>query len=86
MTALPAAPQTLAAYLAGLALTDRPAIICRKIAAIAVAHRDAGLEAPIEQGMMKRISRGFGGSRVGATPRVQPLIMRCLQFAKPEIA
>lgn len=52
-TAIPAEPQTLAAYLADLAQTDRPATIGRKLAAIAVAHRDAGLESPTEHGMVK---------------------------------
>ncbi len=57
--ALPAAAQTLAAYLADLALTDRPATIGRKLAAIAVAHRDAGLESPTEHGMVKRTLAGI---------------------------
>ncbi len=59
VTALPAEPQTLAAYLADLALTDRPATIGRKLAAIAVAHRDAGLESPTEHGMVKRTLAGI---------------------------
>jgi len=59
VTALPAAPQTLAAYLADLTLTDRPATIGRKVAAIAVAHRDAGLESPTEHGMVKRTLAGI---------------------------
>jgi len=59
VTALPATPQTLAAYLAELALTDRPATIGRKLAAIAVAHRDAGLESPTEHGMVKRTLAGI---------------------------
>ena len=58
-TALPAVPQTLAAYLADLALTDRPSTIGRKLAAIAVAHRDAGLESPTEHGMVKRTLAGI---------------------------
>ena len=53
-TALPAAPQMLAAYLADLALTDQPATIGRKLAAIAVAQRDAGLELPTEHGMVNK--------------------------------
>jgi len=59
VTALPAEPQTLAAYLADLAVTDRPATIGRKLAAIAVAHRDAGLESPTEHGMVKRTLAGI---------------------------
>ena len=59
VTALPAEPQTLAAYLADLALTDRPSTIGRKVAAIAVAHRDAGLESPTEHGMVKRTLAGI---------------------------
>jgi len=57
--ALPAEPQTLAAYLADLAQTDRPATIGRKLAAIAVAHRDAGLKSPTEHGMVKRTLAGI---------------------------
>ena len=57
--AIPAEPQTLAAYLANLALTDRPATIGKKLAAIAVAHRDAGLESPTEHGMVKRTLAGI---------------------------
>jgi len=59
VAALPAEPQTLAAYLADLAQTDRPATIGRKVAAIAVAHRDAGLESPTEHGMVKRTLAGI---------------------------
>jgi len=59
VTALPAEPQTLAAYLADLTLTDRPATIGRKLAAIAVAHRDAGFESPTEHGMVKRTLAGI---------------------------
>jgi len=59
VAALPAEPQTLAAYLADLALTDRPATIGRKLAAIAAAHRDAGLESPTEHGMAKRTLAGI---------------------------
>ncbi len=59
VSALSAEPQTLAAYLADLALTDRPATIGRKLAAIAVAHRDAGLESPTEHGMVKRTLAGI---------------------------
>lgn len=59
VAALPAEPQTLAAYLADLALTDRPATIGRKLAAIAAAHRDAGLESPTEHGMVKRTFAGI---------------------------
>ncbi len=59
VSSLPADPQTLAAYLADLALTDRPATIGRKVAAIAVAHRDAGRESPTEHGMVKRTLAGI---------------------------
>jgi len=59
VSTLPAEPQTLAAYLADLAQTDRPATIGRKLAAIAVAHRDAGLESPTEHGMVKRTLAGI---------------------------
>jgi integrase len=59
LVSLPAEPQSLAAYLRDLARSDRPATIGRKLAAIAVAHRDAGLESPTEHGMVKRILAGI---------------------------
>lgn len=65
---LPAAPQILAAYLADLAQTDRPATIGRKLAAIAVVHRDAGLESPTEHGMVKRQSNSGSKYKTANSP------------------
>jgi len=74
VSALPAAPQTLAAYLADLALTDRPATIGRKLAAIAVAHRDAGLESPTEHGLVKRTLAGIRRDR-GTAPHQKTALL-----------
>ena len=68
-TALPAAPPTLAAYLADLALTDRLSTIGRKLVAIAVAYRGAGLESPTEHSMVKRM---LAGIRRGKGDRATP--------------
>jgi integrase len=59
VSALPAEPHTVAAYLAELAHTDRPATIARKLAAIAVAHRDAGFDSPTSHGMVGRTLTGI---------------------------
>jgi len=79
VTALPAAPQTLAAYLAELALTDRPATIGRKLAAIAVAHRDAGLESPTEHGMVKRTLAGIRRAKGTAQHQKAALLVEDLR-------
>ena len=78
-TALPAEPQTLAAYLADLARTDRPATIGRKLAAIAVAHRDAGLESPTEHGMVKRTLAGIRREKGTAPHQKAALLVDDLQ-------
>jgi site-specific recombinase XerC len=74
LTALPAHPQTLAAYLAELARTDRPATIGRKLAAIAVAHRDAGLESPTDHGMVKRTLAGIRRAK-GTAPHQKTALL-----------
>jgi site-specific recombinase XerD len=51
---LPAEPQTVAAYLAFLARTYRPATIARKLAAISIAHRDLGFDNPAAHGVVRR--------------------------------
>jgi len=79
VTALPAEPQTLAAYLANLALTDRPATIGRKLAAIAVAHRDAGLESPTEHGMVKRTLAGIRREKGTAPHQKSALLVNDLR-------
>ncbi len=79
VTALPAAPQTLAAYLADLALTDRPATIGRKLAAIAVAHRDTGLESPTEHGMVKRTIAGIRRAKGTAPHQKSALLVEDLR-------
>jgi integrase len=79
VTALPAEPQTLAAYLADLALTDRPATIGKKLAAIAVAHRDAGLESPTEHGMVKRTLAGIRREKGTAQTQKAALLVEDLR-------
>ena len=79
VTALPAEPQTLAAYLADLAQTDRPATIGRKLAAIAVAHRDAGLESPTEHGMVKTTLAGIRRAKGTAPHQKSALLVEDLR-------
>ncbi len=79
VTALPAEPPSLAAYLADLALTDRPATIGRKLAAIAVAHRDAGLESPTEHGMVKRTLAGIRREKGTAQKQKAALLVEDLR-------
>lgn len=74
VTPLPAEPRTIAAYLAELALTDRPATIGRKPAAIVVAHRDAGLDSPSDHGMVKRTLAGIRREK-GTAPNQESALL-----------
>ena len=64
--ALPAAPETVAAYLASQAGTSKPSTLGRRVAAIRYAHKLAGLALPTDaegvKATMRGIRRTFGGS------------------------
>ncbi len=54
LAALPAAPQTVALYLAAHEDSLRPATLIRRLSAIAVAHRSADLPAPTWHELVRR--------------------------------
>jgi site-specific recombinase XerD len=59
---LPARPETIATYLSALAIAEPPAkfsTIQRRVAAIAHAHREAGLDPPIAHPGVKRVLAGI---------------------------
>ena len=72
--ALPAAPETVAAYLASQAATSKPSTLGRRVAAIRYAHKLAGLETPTDAEGVKATVRGirrtFGSARNKKAPAV----------------
>jgi integrase len=57
--ALPAAPQTVAAYLASLAATHKNSVLERRLAALSRAHRLAGLDWPRAHPAIRNTLRGI---------------------------
>jgi site-specific recombinase XerD len=74
VSALPATPETVAAYIAAEAQTAKPSTIGRRVAAIRYAHKLAGLETPTDAEGVKATVRGirrtFGGARNKKAPAV----------------
>jgi site-specific recombinase XerD len=72
--ALPAAPETVAAYIAAEAQTAKPSTISRRVAAIRYAHKLAGVETPTDaegvKATMRGIRRTYGSARVRKAPAV----------------
>jgi site-specific recombinase XerD len=74
VSALPASPETVAAYLATEAQNAKPSTIGRRVAAIRYAHKLAGLESPTDaegvKATMRGIRRTFGAARNKKAPAV----------------
>src|SRR3981081_447418 len=74
VSALPASPETVAAYLATEAQNAKPSTIGRRVAAIRYAHKLGGLETPTDaegvKATMRGIRRTFGGARIKKSPAV----------------
>jgi site-specific recombinase XerD len=74
IAALPAAPETVAAFLASESKTAKPSTLGRRIAAIRYAHKLAHLDTPTDSEAVKATLRGirrtFGGARVRKAPAV----------------
>jgi len=71
---LPAARETVAAYLAAHAGTSKASTLGRRVAAIRYAHKLAGLQSPTDsegvKATMRGIRRTFGGARNKKAPAV----------------
>jgi site-specific recombinase XerD len=80
VSALPALPETVAAYLASEAQSAKPSTLSRRLAAIRYAHKLAGLDTPTDQegvrATMRGIRRTLGASRNKKTPAVAPQVVR----------
>jgi site-specific recombinase XerD len=74
VSALPAAAETVAAYLAAEARTAKSSTLGRRVAAIRYAHRLAGLPLPTDsegvKATMRGIRRTFGNVRIRKAPAV----------------
>src|SRR6202166_4992445 len=74
VSALPAAPETVASYIAAEAQTAKPSTIGRRVAAIRYAHKLAGVETPTDaegvKATMRGIRRTYGSARVRKAPAV----------------
>jgi site-specific recombinase XerD len=85
--ALPAAPETVAAYLAAHAGTSKASTLGRRVAAIRYAHKLGGLETPTDaegvKATMRGIRRTFGGARNKKAPAVAAK-MRSMVAVAPE--
>jgi site-specific recombinase XerD len=90
VSALPASPETVAAYLAAEAQTAKPSTIGRRVAAIRYAHKLAGVETPTDAEGVKATVRGirrtFGGARNKKTPAVSAKMQSMVATAPEGLA
>lgn len=71
---LPASPQTVADYLAQLAMTLKPATLQRRLAAISRAHSTLNLPNPVPTELVRLTMRGIRRKHGSAQRQVRPLM------------
>lgn len=85
VSALPASPETVAAFLASELKAAKPSTLGRRIAAIRYAHKLAHLETPTDLEAVKATLRGirrtFGGAKVRKAPAVAAKMLRMVAEA-----
>jgi site-specific recombinase XerD len=90
VSALPAASETVAAYLAAEARTSRPSTLGRRVAAIRYAHKLAGLPLPTDaecvKATMRGIRRTIGSARVRKAPAVAAKMLGMVATAPDKLA
>src|SRR5271163_4714088 len=90
VAALPAAPETVAAYLAAHAGTSKASTLGRRIAAIRYAHKLTGLAPPTDaegvKATMRGIRRTHGSARVRKAPAVAGKILGMVATAPDKLA
>jgi site-specific recombinase XerD len=88
--ALPAAPETVAAYLAAQASTSKASTLGRRVAAIRYAHKLAGLALPTDaegvKATMRGIRRTYGSARVRKAPAVAGKMLGMVATAPDKLA
>jgi site-specific recombinase XerD len=87
---LPAAPETVAAYLAAHASISKASTLGRRVAAIRYAHKLAGLALPTDaegvKATMRGIRRTYGSARVRKTPAVAGKMLGMVATAPDKLA
>jgi site-specific recombinase XerD len=87
---LPAAPETVAAYLAGHAGTSKASTLGRRVAAIRYAHKLAGHPLPTDaegvKATMRGIRRTYGSARVRKAPVVAAKMLGMVATAPDKLA
>lgn len=88
VAALPAAPETVAAYLAARATTSKASTLGRRVAAIRYAHKLAGLALPTDaegvKATMRGIRRTYGSARVRKAPAVAGKMLSMVVATAPD--
>jgi site-specific recombinase XerD len=90
VSALPAAPETVAAYLAAQATTSKASTLGRRVAPIRYAHKLAGLAPPTDaegvKATMRGIRRTYGSARVRKAPAVAGKMLGMVATAPDKLA
>jgi len=90
VSALPAAPESVAAYLAAQAGVSKASTLGRRIAAIRYAHKLAGLPLPTDaegvKATMRGIRRTYGSARVRKAPAVAGKMLGMVATAPDKLA
>jgi site-specific recombinase XerD len=90
VSALPAASETVAAFLAAEARISRPSTLGRRVAAIRYAHKLAGLPLPTDaegvKATMRGIRRTVGSTRVRKAPAVAAKMLGMVATAPDKLA
>jgi site-specific recombinase XerC len=90
VAALPAAPETVAAYLAAHAGTSKASTLGRRVAAIRYAHKLMGLVLPTDaegvKATMRGIRRTYGSARMRKAPAVAGKMLGMVAMATDKLA
>jgi site-specific recombinase XerD len=90
VASLPAAPETVASYLAAHGARSKPSTLGRRVAAIRYAHKLAGLAPPTDaegvKATMRGIRRTFGSARVRKAPAVSGKMLGMVATAPNNLA
>src|SRR5258707_12246915 len=90
VSALPAAPETVASYIAAEAHTAKPSTIGRRVAAIRYAHKLAGLDTPTDaegvKATMRGICRTFGNAKNRKAPAVAAKMLSMVATAPERLS
>jgi site-specific recombinase XerD len=90
VSALPAAPETVAAFLAAESAVAKPSTLGRRIAAIRYAHKLANFETPTDAEAVKATLRGirrtFGAAKVKKSPAIAAKVKSMVATAPNQLS